>query len=266
MSSTRNGRAPTRRERRRARERAIVATTRALIDERGRRDVAVDEIARAARVNKALIYRSFDSKEEIFVLTVVDYLAELEARGGGLPGTADPVAALRQVCERYVGFCLDYPAFLDCGLALMQRPAGELRELVSGAVLFRLGRAMATILGPLERILEAGAERGVFAIEDPDFTANRLYATARSAQRERRPPPRCREVTPRQLRAWQTVPPRHRAPPGGPRPAPQATRLAAGVPAGGICVRRSSPQSSLKPSAVTTGSRAREPPEIIKAW
>ena len=176
MSSTRNGRAPTRRERRRARERAIVATTRALIDERGRRDVAVDEIARAARVNKALIYRSFDSKEEIFVLTVVDYLAELEARGAGLPGTADPVAALRQVCERYVGFCLDYPAFLDCGLALMQRPAGELRELVSGAVLFRLGRAMATILGPLERILEAGAERGVFAIEDPDFTANRLYA------------------------------------------------------------------------------------------
>ena len=175
MSSTRTGRGPTRRERQRARERAIVATTRALIDERGRRDAAVDEIARAARMNKALIYRSFDSKEEIFVLTVVDYLAELGARGAGLPDTADPVAALRQVCERYVGFCLDYPAFLDCGLALMQRPASELRELVSGAVLFRLGRAMAAILGPLERILAAGAERGVLAIDDPDFLANRLY-------------------------------------------------------------------------------------------
>ncbi len=85
MPSARNGRGPTRRERRRARERAIVATARALIDERGRRDVAVDEIARAARLNKALIYRSFDSKEEIFVLTVVDYLAELEARGAGCP-------------------------------------------------------------------------------------------------------------------------------------------------------------------------------------
>jgi AcrR family transcriptional regulator len=176
VPSVRNGRGPTRRERRRARERAIVATTRALIDERGRRDVAVDEIARAARMNKALIYRSFDSKEEIFVLTVVDYLAELEARGAGLPGTADPVAALRQVCERYVGFCLDYPAFLDCGLALMQRPASELHELVSGAVLFRLGRAIAATLGPLERILAAGAERGVFAIDDPVFMANRLYA------------------------------------------------------------------------------------------
>jgi len=175
VPSTRNGRGPTRRERQRVRERAIVATTRALIDERGRRDAAVDEIARAARMSKALIYRSFDSKEEIFVLTVVDYLAELEARGAESPDTADPVAALRQVCERYVGFCLDYPAFLDCGLALMQRPASELRELVSGAVLFRLGRAMAAILGPLERILAAGAARGVFAIDDPDFMANRLY-------------------------------------------------------------------------------------------
>ncbi len=153
-----------------------MATTRALIDQRGRRDAAVDEIGRAARMNKALIYRSFDSKEEIFVLTVVDYLAELEARGAERPDTGDPVAALRQVCERYVGFCLDYPAFLDCGLALMQRPVGELRELVSGAVLFRLGRAMAAALGPLERILAIGAERGVFVVDDPAFTANRLYA------------------------------------------------------------------------------------------
>jgi AcrR family transcriptional regulator len=174
--STRHGRGPTRRDRQRARERAIVTTTRALIDGRGRRDAAVDEIARTARMNKALIYRSFDSKEEIFVLTVVDYLAELEVRGADLPDTADPVAALREVCERYVRFCMDYPAFLDCGLALMQRPASELRELVSGAVLFRLGRAMAATLGPLERILAAGAERGVFAIDDPDFIAIRLYA------------------------------------------------------------------------------------------
>jgi AcrR family transcriptional regulator len=175
VSSIRNGRAPTRRERRRTRERAIIATTRALFDERGRQDAPIDEIARAARMNKALIYRTFDSKEEIFVLTVVDYLAELEARGAEVSEPEDTVDALHQVCERYVEFCLEYPAFLDCALALMQRPASELHERVSGAVLFRLGRAMAATLGPLERILATGAERGVFAIEDPDFTANRMY-------------------------------------------------------------------------------------------
>jgi AcrR family transcriptional regulator len=163
------------RERRRARERAIVSTTRALFDERGRRDAPVDEIARAAGMNKALIYRSFDSKEEIFVLTVADYLAELEARAAESPEPEDPVAALRRACELYVDFCLDYPAFLDCALALMQRPVAELRECVSGAVWFRLGRAMAACLGPLQRILASGAEGGVFAIDDPDFTANRLY-------------------------------------------------------------------------------------------
>ena len=70
----------------------IVATTRALFDERGRRDAPVDEIARAAKMNKALIYRAFDSKEEIFVLTVADYLAELEARGADLPEPDDPIA------------------------------------------------------------------------------------------------------------------------------------------------------------------------------
>ena len=175
MSATRSRRHSTRPERRRARERAIVATTRALFDERGRRDAPVDEIARAAGVNKALIYRSFDSKEEIFVLTLVDYLAELKARAAELPERRDPVRALREACGCYVDFCLDYPAFLDCALALMQRPAAELRERISGAVWFRLGRSMAACLGPLERLLAAGAQAGVFGIDDPTFTANRLY-------------------------------------------------------------------------------------------
>jgi AcrR family transcriptional regulator len=175
MTGTHSLRDSTSRARRHARERAIVATTRALFDEHGRRDAPVDQIARAAGMNKALIYRSFDSKEEIFVLTVADYLGELVARADQLPGADDPLPALRRACELYVDFCMDYPAFLDCALALMQRPAEELRECVSGAVWFRLGRSMAACLGPLERLLAAGAETGVFAIDDPAFTANRLF-------------------------------------------------------------------------------------------
>jgi AcrR family transcriptional regulator len=151
-----------------------VATARALFDERGRRDAPVDEIARAAGVNKALIYRSFDSKEEIFLLTLTDYLAELRARAGALAEPESPLAALRAACECYVDFCLEYPAFLDCALALMQWPVAELRERVSDAVWFRLGRAMAGCIGPLSRILAAGAEQGLFALDDPDLTANRL--------------------------------------------------------------------------------------------
>jgi AcrR family transcriptional regulator len=175
MSSTRVQRRSTRPERRRARERAIITATRSLFDERGRRDAPVDDIAHAAGVNKALIYRSFDSKDEIFVLTMADYLAELQALALELSEPTDPVLGLRLACECYVDFCLDYPAFLDCALSLMQRPAAELREHVSGATWYRLGRLMAACLGPLERILAAGAEQGMFAIDDAAFTANRIY-------------------------------------------------------------------------------------------
>jgi AcrR family transcriptional regulator len=136
----------------------------------------VGDIARAAGINKALIYRAFDSKEEIFVLTVTDYLAELEGRCAELPEEEEPAAALRGYLGVYADFCLEYPAFLDCALSLMQRPADELRERVSGAVWFRLGRAMAACLGRLESILAAGEENGTFAIDDADFTANRIYA------------------------------------------------------------------------------------------
>jgi AcrR family transcriptional regulator len=186
----------TARERRRARERAIVATTRALFDERGRRDAPVDEIAREAGLNKALIYRSFDSKEEIFLLTLTDYLAELQARGTELAEPESPVAALRQACECYVDFCLEYPAFLDCALALMQRPVTELREGVSDAVWLRLSQAIAACVGPLKRILISGAEQGMFAIDDPDFTANRLCTQVLGSMHLARTGVGVREVAP----------------------------------------------------------------------
>src|SRR4051812_11175080 len=62
---------------RREREHEIVEATRRLFDERGLQDAPIEEIARAAGINRALIYRHFSSKEELFVATVTSYLAEL---------------------------------------------------------------------------------------------------------------------------------------------------------------------------------------------
>ena len=141
-------------------------------------DAPVEDIARAVGINKALIYRHFASKDELFVLTVTLYLDELGERLEGVDGSADPAARLREGWERYADFCLEYPAFLDCALSLMRRPARELRDRVSEAVWFRLGQGMAACLGPLERILADGARSGAFAIDDPAFAANRLYDQA----------------------------------------------------------------------------------------
>jgi AcrR family transcriptional regulator len=164
-----------RQDSRRAREQDIVRATRALFDERGVQDAPIDEIARAVGINRALIYRHFSSKEELFVLTVTRYLEELAGLLADVDPGLDPVAQLRDASERFTGFCLEYPAFLDCALSLMRRPARDLRDSVSEAVWFRLGQDMAACLGKMSAILRRGAEQGVFDVPDPDFTANHLY-------------------------------------------------------------------------------------------
>lgn len=160
---------------RRVRERALVLATRDLFDERGMQDAPIEDIARAVGIARGLIYRHFSSKEELFMLTLTSYLVDLANELGAVDRTLDAVGQLEQGWRRYTGYCLEHPAFLDCSLSLMRRPARELRERVSDAVWFRLGQSMSNCLGKLSRILALGAEQGAFAVDDPDFTANHLY-------------------------------------------------------------------------------------------
>src|SRR5437899_1423809 len=69
------GRRRTTAARRRDREREIIRATRELFDERGTIDAQIDDIAKRVGINKALIYRHFAGKEELFALTLVDYKA-----------------------------------------------------------------------------------------------------------------------------------------------------------------------------------------------
>src|SRR3954453_6425724 len=149
------------------RERQIVAATRELFDEQGVQEAAIDGVARAVGINKALIYRHVASKEELFILVLVSYLAEL--RDGYPRDRSDPAAALRESLERFTTFCLEFPAFLDCAVSLMRRPAGELRARVSEGTWLRLGRAMTESLAPLVAILRAAG------VTDADYAANRIY-------------------------------------------------------------------------------------------
>src|SRR5436190_16219911 len=149
------------------RERQIVAATRLLFDEQGVQEAAIDGVARAVGINKALIYRHVASKEELFILVLISYLGEL--RDGFPEDRSDPVAALRESIDSYTAFCLEYPAFLDCALSLMRRPARELAERVSEGTWFRLGRAMAECLAPLADMVRA------VGVEDADYIANRIY-------------------------------------------------------------------------------------------
>jgi AcrR family transcriptional regulator len=166
----------TRLERRQAREALILDVTRELFDTLGVHEARVDAIARAAGIDKALIYRHFSSKEELHLLTLRRYLDELAGLLAEVDATAAPLERLRACAERYATYCLEHPAFVDVSLAVMRRPPRELRRVVSEAVWLRLHRGMTRCLGPLAAILADGNEQAAFAVQDPDFTANHLYA------------------------------------------------------------------------------------------
>src|SRR5436190_13667328 len=123
--------------RRRERQLEIIEATRVLFDERGVRDVQIEDVARAVGINRAIIYRHFSGKEELFALTLVGYLNDLDsALTKAVQGKRKPGTQFRAVIEAFVDFGLEYPAFVDCALTLMRRPGPELLEEVSESAMF----------------------------------------------------------------------------------------------------------------------------------
>ena len=168
--------------RRRAREREILAATRELFDESGVRDAQIEDIARAVGVNRAIIYRHFSGKEELFALTLVSYLEDLEARlreAVADQRTAD--ARLVAAVEAFVDFGVEFPAFVDCAQTLMRRRGPELLEEISESAMFRLGRGISSCLSVLREVLVEGTESGAFTVEDPTLLANHMYASGLGA-------------------------------------------------------------------------------------
>lgn len=176
--SARPGRRSATAARRRRREQEILDATRALFDARGVRDAQIEDVARAVGINRAIIYRHFTGKEELFALTLVGYLDELGGRLADVDDAgAPPQARLRRITEAFVDYGLEHPAFVDCAQTLMRRRGPELLEEVSEAAVHRLGRAITGCLGRVVTVLEAGVAAGVFHTDDVHLLANTLYAT-----------------------------------------------------------------------------------------
>jgi AcrR family transcriptional regulator len=161
---------------RRSRERELVQATRTLFDERGLQDAPIEEIARTVGIARGLIYRDFSSKEELYVLTVTNYLEELDGLlAAAIAPDDEPNAQLEQWARAYAGFCSRYPAFLDCALSLMRRPATELQDAVSESVWLRLGQCIALCINHVSDVLREGHRSGTMIVSDADYTANVLW-------------------------------------------------------------------------------------------
>lgn len=172
-------------DRRRRREREILEATRALFDERGLRDAQIEDIAKAVGINRAIVYRHFRGKEELFALTLVGYLDELRTGLTEAAETAasggDASARLSAIIGAFVDFGVHHPAFVDCAQSLMRRTGPELLDELSESALFRLGRALSGCLATLTAALEQGVESGEFSVADPTLLANTLYASGLGA-------------------------------------------------------------------------------------
>ena len=164
--------------RRRARESAILTATRTLFDERGVAEAQIEEIAQAVGINRAIVYRHFTGKEELFALALVGYLDELAAAlADAAAESKAPRTQLAALVSTFVDYGVAHPAFVDCAHSLMRRTGTELFDEISEGAMLRLGRAIASCLVTLRATLEAGVTAGAFTIDDPVLLANTLYAT-----------------------------------------------------------------------------------------
>ena len=150
-------------------------------DERGVAEARIDHIADAVGINRAIVYRHFTGKEEMFALTLVGYLDELAASLADASTPESPRDRLAELTGAFVDYGLAHPAFVDCAQALMRRSGPELFDEISESAIYRLGRAISSCLAVLSATLEAGVESGDFTVDDPELLANALYASGLGA-------------------------------------------------------------------------------------
>jgi AcrR family transcriptional regulator len=92
--------------------RRIVATAEEIFAERGLAGARMDEIARAAKVNKALLYYYFRSKEELHRFVLEALLSQLRA-GVGEAGAGAPSAGKRlsAIVDHFFDFVQRHPNY-----------------------------------------------------------------------------------------------------------------------------------------------------------
>lgn len=163
-------------ERRAQRTREILDATRALFDERRMRDAQIEDIARAVGINRAIIYRHFTTKEELFAMTLVDYLNQLETRLAKSDDTSlTPVQRIDVITVEFLNYGSEYPAFVDCAQSLLRHRGSELLEQISLERLTELGAAINRCFDHITGAIEAGNANGDFAVKDPELIANIMY-------------------------------------------------------------------------------------------
>ena len=134
--------------------RRIVATAEDIFAEQGLAGARMDEIARVAKVNKALLYYYFRSKEELHRFVLETLLSQLRARvGKAVTDTPSASKRLNAMVDNFFDFVLAHPNY----------PRLIQREIMSRGP--NMGWIVSEYYRPLHRWLVRLIEQGISAGE-----------------------------------------------------------------------------------------------------
>lgn len=141
-----------------------------LFAERGYDGVSIDEIARAAAVNKAMVSYHFGGKLGLFRAIVAAALEPLAARARALAESEGDEAELLRAF---------IAGFGEIATERQELPAMIVREAISGGVHLddTLRGCMVEVFGGVARLIARGVERGRFRPVDPLLTHLTLMAS-----------------------------------------------------------------------------------------
>src|SRR6202158_1236060 len=92
--------------------RRIVATAEDIFAEQGLARARMDEIARVAKVNKALLYYYFRSKEELYRFVLETLLSQLSTKVGNAGAeVSSPRTRLGTIVDNFFDFVLAHPNY-----------------------------------------------------------------------------------------------------------------------------------------------------------
>lgn len=127
----------------------------------------VDEIARAAGVNKQLVYHYFESKQGLYLVALESVYAEIREKEKRLSlGELEPIEAMTQLIAFSFDYLAEHPEFI----ALLTDENRNQGSHILGSE--RLQKMHSPFIEMLEATLERGVAQGVFR---PDFDAINLY-------------------------------------------------------------------------------------------
>ena len=134
---------------------------------------SVDDVAAATQVPRATLYYYFAGRDELVDFLLLDKIETVgTAVAGAASGSQDAVSRLEAVLSAVVHTIATHPTL--CTVLLSRMAALTPVDALNVAM-------QESVLRPLEGLLDAGVEAGVFDVEDTGLSAHALYGAVSMA-------------------------------------------------------------------------------------